>query len=66
MCACVCLSVYGRGELCTHGCSSSVLFNRGAVRWPTGNTVSVTSVDESFSGRGEERRGATYITVLDV
>lgn len=62
---CVCLGVRrGGGGVCTHG--SSVLFNRGAVRWPTGNTVFVTSADESFSGRAEERRGATYITLLDV
>lgn len=51
--------------MCTHGSSSSVNFNGGAVRWTTGSAVFVTSADKSLSGRGGERRGATYFTLLD-
>ena len=61
MCVCVV------GGLCTHRpSSSSVLFNRGAVRWPTGNTDYVTSADRSFTRTWEKRWGATYITPLNI
>lgn len=62
MCA-VCLSECVRsGGSCVHTGAAVLCFSIEVLS----DGQQETESDESFSGRGGERRGATYVTVLDV